>query len=124
MVPTSKQIASAFPTVKLKCMLSSWWDSKVQSPLKRPSKVPTAGTVFALQPELSSQQAVGILVSCIELLGYRPSVDVIQKGGYINKAAFVSGLLAAMTAEFTSKQVAAPAAQVAKGVFQNATATI
>jgi hypothetical protein len=122
-VPTS-QIASAFPTAKLKIMLSGWFDSKVQSPLKPPCKVPTAGTVFALQPELSSQQAVGILVSCIALLGYRPSVDVIQKGGYVNKAAFVSGLLAAIAAEFTSKQVAAPAAQIVKGVSQNATATI
>jgi hypothetical protein len=124
MVPAPKQIASAFPTEKVKSMFSGWWDSKVQSPLKRPSKVPTAGTVFALQPELSSQQAVGILVSCIALLGYRPSVDVIQKGGYVNKAAFVSGLLAAMAAEFTSKQVAPQAAQAVKGESQNATATV
>jgi hypothetical protein len=123
-VPESKQIANAFPTEKLKTMFSGWWDSKVQSPLKLPSKVPAAGTVFALQPELSSQQAVGILVSCIALLGYRPSVEVIQKGGYVNKAAFVAGLLAAISAEFNNKQVASPAAQAVKGEPQNATATV
>lgn len=123
-MPASKQIANTFPIEKVKNLLSGWWKSKVQSPLKRPSKVPTAGTVFALQPELSSQQAVGILVSCIELLGYRPSVDVIQKGGYANKAAFVSGLLTALAAEFATKQVAAPAAQIVKGVSHNATATV
>ena len=123
-VPTSKQIVNSFPAENLKALLSGWWDSKTQSPLKPPSKVPTAGTVFALQPELSSQQAVGILVSCIGLLGYRPSVDVIQKGGYMNKAAFIAGLLTTMAAEFTSKQVAPPATQAVKGEPQNAAATI
>jgi hypothetical protein len=123
-VPTSKQIINSFPAEKLKVLLSSWWDSKIQSPLKPPSKVPTAGTVFALQPELSSQQAVGILVSCVALLGYRPSVDVIQKGGYLNKAAFVAGLLATIAAEFSSKQVAPTATQAVKGESQNATATV
>src|SRR5580704_10661218 len=95
-VPKLSQVVNSFPAEKLKALISGWWDSKIQSPLKRPSKVLTAGTVFALQPELSSQQAVGILVSCIGLLGYRPSVDVIQKGGYVNKAAFVAGLLTAI----------------------------
>jgi hypothetical protein len=123
-VPTSKQIVNSFPAVKLKALISGWWDSKTQSPLKRPSTVPTAGTIFALQPELSSQQAVGILVSCVGLLGYRPSVDVIQKGGYVNKAAFVAGLLAAIAAEFTSKQVASPVTQAVQGETQNATTTV
>jgi hypothetical protein len=123
-VPTSNQVANSFPAEKLKALLSGWWDSKVQSPLKPPSKVPTAGTVFALQPELSSQQAVGILVSCVGLLGYRPSVDVIQKGGYVSKVEFVAALLSAIAAEYTSKQVALPATQATKGEPQNATATI
>jgi hypothetical protein len=123
-VPTPKQIVNSFPAEKLKALLSGWWDSKIQSPLKPPSKVPTVGTVFALQPELSSQQAVGILVSCVSLLGYRPSVDVIQKGGYVNKAAFIAGLLTAIAAEFSSKQVAAPPTKAVKGESQNATATV
>lgn len=123
-MPISKQIVNSFPADKLKAMISGWWDSKIQSPLKPPSKVSTAGTVFALQPELSSQQAVGILVSCVALLGYRPTVDVIQKGGYLNKAAFVAGLLTAIAAEFASKQAAPAATQAVKGESQNATAIV
>ena len=123
-MPIPKQIVNSFPTEKLKALFSGWWDSKTQSPLKPPSKVPTAGTVFALQPELSSQQAVGILVSCIGLLGYRPSVDVIQKGGYVNKAAFVDGLFTAIAAEFSSKQIVPQATQAVKGGPQNAATTI
>ena len=52
---------AVFPVDKLKALLSSWWDSKTQSPLKSPMKTPASGTVFAVQPELSSQQAVGVL---------------------------------------------------------------
>jgi hypothetical protein len=124
MMPKLKQVVNSFPTEKVEALLSAWWDSKLQSPLKRPSKVPTKGTVFALQPELSSQQAVGILVSCIGLLGYRPSVDVIQKGGYSSKASFVDGLLTAIGAEFSTKQIAPQASQAVKGDPQNATTTV
>jgi len=123
-VPTSKKVVNAFPTDELKSLFANFWDSKMQSPLQKPSPLQTAGTVFALQPELSSQQAVGILVACVSLLGYRPSVDVIEKGGYINKTAFVAGLLARVATEFTNKQNVAPAAAVAIGGYQNATASI
>jgi hypothetical protein len=82
------------------------------------------GTAFALQPELSSQQAVGVLVSCVALLGYRPSVNVIEKGGYLNKAAFVAGLLAKVASEYSEKQGAKSAPLIDVKGAQNTSATV
>lgn len=123
-VPTSKPTDAIFPAEKLKVLLDAYWQTKMQSPLRPPTKMPVAGTVFALQPELSSQQAVAVLVSCKAVLGYRPSKDVIQKGGYANKAAFINGLLGEMAKEFASKQKINFVPTEAKGETQNAAATV
>ncbi|HLH36154.1 MAG TPA: hypothetical protein VKX41_15895 [Alloacidobacterium sp.] len=109
-----------FPAGKLKTMASSWWDSKTKSPLKPATKTPVKGTVFALQPEMSSQQAVGILVSFKQILGYRPSKNVIKKGGYLNKSEFVGNLLQELQSEFNKKQKGHPPAIQEKGVSINA----
>jgi len=123
-VPTSKTTDAIFPLEKLKTLLDAYWQTKMQSPLKPPAKVPVAGTVFALQPELSSQQAVAVLVSCKAVLGYRPSKDVIQKGGYLNKADFINGLLGELSKEFSNKQKINFVHTETKGEMQNAAATV
>lgn len=123
-MPTSKNLAEQFPKEKLNALLSTFWDTKIQSPLKKPSPIQAANTVFALQPELSSQQAVGILVSCVTLLGHRPSVNVIEKGGYVNKVAFVSGLLAKIASEYSERQGSALTSIINVKGTQNATATV
>lgn len=123
-MPNSKSTDAIFPVEKLKSILDGYWQSKMHSPLKPPTKVPVAGTVFALQPELSSQQAVAVLVSCKAVLGYRPSKDVIQKGGYVNKADFINGLLGKMSKEFAGKQKINSVPAGVKGETQNAAATV
>jgi hypothetical protein len=123
-MPTPDKILDPFPTDKLKTLFSTFWDSKMQSPLKKPNPLQTKGTVFALQPELSSQQAVGVLVSCVSLLGYRPSVEVIEKGGYPNKRAFVTSLLAKITADYSAKKGVASVASLTMEGAQNAAATV
>ena len=123
-MPNSKSTEAIFPVEKLRAILDGYWESKMHSPLQQPPKVPVAGTVFALQPELSSQQAVSVLVSCKAVLGYRPSKDVIQKGGYINKADFINGLLGEMSKEFASKQKVNVTSTEMKGETENAAATV
>ena len=123
-MPISKSTNAIFPVEKLKAILDGYWQSKMNSPLKPPMKVPVAGTVFALQPELSSQQAVAVLVSCKAVLGYRPSKDVVQKGGYVNKAEFINGLLGKMSKEFAGKQEINFVPAEVKGETQNAAATV
>lgn len=123
-MPNSKSTDAIFPAEKLKAILDGYWQSKMLSPLKPPMKVPVAGTVLALQPELSSQQAVAVLVSCKAALGYRPSKNVIQKGGYMNKADFINGLLGEMSKEFATKQKINFVSTEVKGETQNAAATV
>jgi hypothetical protein len=123
-VPTPPKIVDQFPTDKLNALLSAFWDSKMQSPLKKTSALQSSGTVFALQPELSSQQAVGVLVSCVSLLGYRPSVAVIEKGGYLNKVDFVTGLLTKIGMDYTTKKGVGSVSPIPIGGAQNAAATI
>ncbi len=118
---TTSLSKKSFPTEVIAKVLADWWNSKTQSPLKSPPKTKVKGTVFALQPELSSQQAVGVLVSCKGILGYRPSKDTIKKGGYADKAEFIKTLLAAIEKEFDSKQPAAQTSQLQEGVSLNAT---
>jgi hypothetical protein len=123
-VPNSKSTDAIFPAEKLKAILDGYWQSKMLSPLKPPMTLPVAGTVLALQPELSSQQAVAVLVSCKAVLGYRPSKNVIQKGGYVNKADFINGLLGEMSKEFATKQEINFVSTKVKGETQNAAATV
>lgn len=123
-MPNSKPTNAIFPVQKLNAALENYWQSKMQSPLKSPTKVPVAGTVYALQPELSSQQAVAVLVSCKAILGYRPSKDAIRKGGYANKAEFINGLLDKMSAEFAKKHKVDVVSTESKGATQNAATTV
>lgn len=112
----------AFPAESVTKILNDWWNAKTQSPLKSPTKGVVKGTVFALQPELSSQQAVGVLVACKQVLGYRPSKDTIKKGGYANKADFVKTLSQEIQKEFAAKQPKPSSSQAQKGVSSNAAA--
>ena len=95
----------------------------MQSPLKA-GRVPTTGTVFALQPALSSQQAVGVLVSLKSILGYRPSKNVIKKGGYASKADFLTITSTELEKEFLKKQSPAAIPAQTKGAEVNAAVAV
>jgi hypothetical protein len=122
MLPNLPQ-ENLFPADRVNSLLSIYWDSKMQSPLKA-GRVPTAGTVFALQPALSSQQAVGVLVSLKAILGYRPSKNVIRKGGYATKADFLTIMSAEIEKEFVKKQSPAGIPAQAKGAGVNAAVAV
>jgi hypothetical protein len=95
--------STGFPAKQLSDMLSSWFDSKKNSPLAAPPVALPSGTSFDLQPELSSQQAVIVLINCKDVLGYRPSKKVIKKGGYANRAEFLTELVGALQTDWNTK---------------------
>jgi len=94
-----------FPKSAVQTILGNWWNSKTQSPLKKP-KTPNearskGGNVFDIQPELSSQQAVGVLLDLKDCLGYEPKPKkVIRRGGYNNRAEFIEKLCNAIEQDF------------------------
>ncbi len=82
-----------FPKIAVQTILGDWWNSKTKSPLKKPKPQSEArsqgGNVFDIQPELSSQQAVGVLLDLKDCLGYEPKPKkVIKRGGYSDCAEF------------------------------------
>lgn len=95
-----------FPKAAIQKLLGTWWSSKTQSPLKKPKPAGDAhsngGTVFDIQPELSSQQAVGVLLDLKDELGYEPKKKVIRRGGYSGKSAFIDHLCNALEKDFNA----------------------
>jgi hypothetical protein len=99
--PNSK----VFPKVAIQTILGNWWDSKIKSPLKKPKPPNEArtkgGNVFDIQPEMSSQQAVSVLLDVKECLGYEPKPKkVIQRGGYKSRAEFLEKLCCELEKDF------------------------
>ena len=62
--------------------------------------------MFDIQPELSSQQAVAVLLELEEILGYEPKKKVIRRGGYQSRSEFISDLSAKIEADFNNHYTA------------------
>ncbi len=120
-MPITPAVKTQFPTVELRNTLEKWWDSKTTSPLAAP-KPQLDGTIFDLQPEVTSQQAVIVLLDCEAVLGYQPSKKVIKRGGYISRAEFLQTLLGKIRAEWDAKYVSKPPVTVSKEMYAHATA--
>jgi hypothetical protein len=111
-----------FPAKQLTEFLESWYDDQMKSALRTP-KTPEqllkeGGTVFDVQPELSSTKAVAVLVKLKKILGFDPGKKAIKRGGYRNKQEFVANMIAAVEKIFVARQKNKAAAQpvVTEGV--------
>lgn len=95
MAPVPVQLGE-FPRSTVERILGQWWDDKVSSTLSRRRSPEECrrlgGTVFDIQPELSSTQAVPVLLDLADLLGYEPDKAVVRRGGYRGRADFVQGM--------------------------------
>ena len=96
-----------FPRSGVERILGRWWDNKVSSPLSRRRSPEECrrlgGTVFDIQPELSSTQAVPVLLDLADLLGYEPDKAVVRRGGYRGRADFVQGMGERIEADHVNK---------------------
>jgi hypothetical protein len=85
-------------------LLSGWYDAEMNSALRRPRAPADArlkgGTVFDMQPEMSSTKAVRVLLDLSSLLGFEPSKKAIKRGGYHSKEEFVTELCKSLEQEF------------------------
>lgn len=99
-----------FPKAKIEEVLRAWYKGKVASPLRRRAKDPrnTGGTVFDIQPEVSSIEVVQVCVEVEPLMDFELQTSrVIRRGGYRNCDDFVQHLLSGLEAEF-NKHYAIP----------------
>jgi len=82
-----------FPGKELEKKLRDWYTRKTSSPLKR-KRVKIPGSIFDIQPEVSSQETTQIVVLIEPLMGFKVKTrDVIKPGGYRNIDEFVSHTL-------------------------------
>jgi hypothetical protein len=100
-----------FPKSQLDQKLRKWWQRKVASPLRR--KVPDprkdGGTVFDIQPEVSSQEVVQILVEVEQVLGFKLDTSrIIKRGGYQNVDEFVTHVLPQLQTRFLNHHTVPP----------------
>lgn len=104
MAATSKAPPPSFDKGGVEALLDAWYEREMNSALRRPSPREEArkrgGTVFDIQPEMSSSKAVPVLLDLGKLLGFEPSKKVIKKGGYHSKEEFVRELSSQIEEEF------------------------
>jgi len=86
-----------YPKPEAEQVLRSWWAKQMASPIRRPPQPPAVtrekgGTIWDVQPDLSSQQAVTVLADLESILGFRPKTSVIRHGGYRGLEQFVRDL--------------------------------
>jgi hypothetical protein len=86
--------------------LGMWWDHHESSALTRrrsPEECRrSGGTVFDIQPEVSSVQAVAALVQVEPLLGFELSGKLIRRGGYNGRDQFVQDLTSRLEIEYAN----------------------
>ena len=79
-----------FPGKQLERMLRDWYTRKTNSPLKRKrTRIP--GSIFDIQPEVSSQETTQIVVTIEPLIGFKVKTrEIIKPGGYRSIDEFVN----------------------------------
>jgi hypothetical protein len=96
-----------FPRAEVAKALGHWWDDRLESALSR-RRTPEecrrlGGTVFDIQPEMSSTQAVPVLLDLAEILGYEPDKKVIRRGGYRSRDEFLSHMCEQLECDYTEQ---------------------
>lgn len=117
MATTTKMDVTVFPKEKVETALGNWYDERMNTALRTPKSPDerrlSGGSVFDIQPELSSQQAVAVLLDLEEILGYPPTKKVIRRGGYSSRGQFVKELSARIESDNNDRQgVRKPVASV------------
>jgi hypothetical protein len=107
MATTTHPEITTYPATKVETVLGNWYDERMKTALRTPKSPDerrlSGGSVFDIQPELSSQQAVAVLLDLEEVLGYEPKKKVIRRGGYSSRGQFVKELSARIESDYNDR---------------------
>jgi hypothetical protein len=94
-----------FPKSALENALRSWWKRKTESPLcrKKPDARKTGGTVFDIQPEVSSLEVVQVLIEIEKIVGIKLNSDIVKRGGYGSCEEFTRHLMSGVEARVNAE---------------------
>ena len=95
---------AAFPPAQVESALAAWWDQRTASALNRrrpPEECRRlGGTVFDIQPTISSIEAVLAMLQLEALLGFELAKNVLPHGGYDSREQFVRDLTSRLEIEY------------------------
>jgi len=97
-----------FPSKKIEQKLRAWWKRKAESPLRQRASDPRkqGGTVFDIQPEVSSTETVEVFLEVEPLIGFKlTSSGLVKPGGYRTCDEFVHHFLPRLEAKFAEDNV-------------------
>lgn len=100
-------VSKNYPKTAVETALGKWYDDLMHTALRRPKspeeRKSQGGSVFDIQPELSSQQAVAVLLEMEQILGYEPKKKVIRRGGYRSRSEFIQDLSSKIETDFNDR---------------------
>jgi hypothetical protein len=89
-----------FPKSKVERTLEKWYERQLKAPLRRK----TEGTVYGIQPEISSQEAVDVFLELEPIVGFEiKGSKMIKSGGYESCDELVKHLLPQIEARYTKQ---------------------
>lgn len=98
-----------FPRKEVETALRNWWEEQLASSARYGDPFSDArtkgGTVFDIQPKVSSQEAVTVLLKLEKVLGYEPPTSVIKRGGYKTCDELVQDLTARVSEHYSKRQL-------------------
>lgn len=105
--PAKLSTKPQFVRARVEAALARWWEKQERASARHGNPFSDArtkgGNVFDIQPQVSSQEAVTVLIELETELGYEPSTTVIKRGGYKSKVEFVRDLATSIGEEFLRK---------------------
>ena len=104
MRPRLENSHAAFPRAQVESALTAWWHQRAASALtrRRPPEEcrRLGGTVFDIQPAISSIEAVPAMVQLEALLGFELAKNMLPHGGYDSREQFVRDLTSRLEIEY------------------------
>src|ERR1700722_14658315 len=102
-------LPARLPRNEVETILRNWWKAQQDFSASYGDPFSDAqnkgsGTVFDIQPKLSSQEAVTVLIKLKEVLGYEPPTSVIKRGGYKASEEFVQDLTTRVNEGYSKKR--------------------
>ncbi len=86
-----------FPKKRVETALKNWYKRKIESPFRKK----TEGTVFDLQPEISSVETVAVFLEIKPLVGdLKNKSNLIKPGGYRSCTEFINDMLPKLEKRF------------------------
>lgn len=84
----------SFDPAQVEKVLNDFWARETSTSLRDPSTIGAGdGDIFDLLPEMSSHEAVKVLLDLRPILGVDLKKNLIRRGGYSNCEEFVSHLM-------------------------------